>query len=131
MPLFESCADLSALFEETPHAALAAAGPWLIDVSRHAELAEALAKIEDARPLVSWLITPLTFDGLADLLRLKLTVKLPDGKEALLRCYDPRVLKRLAQTLDDAQRTAFFEHIDEWHFVLNSEPLHMARTAHA
>lgn len=110
MAPFDSSANLSGLFQGTPHAALAAAGPWLIDVSRQVELAEALAEMENTQPLVSWLITPVPFDGLADLLRLKMTAKLPDGSEALLRFHDPRVLRRLAQTLDGAQRTAFFEY---------------------
>jgi hypothetical protein len=42
---------------------------------------------------------------------------LPDGRSALLRFWDPRVLVNLARTLDGAQREEFFGHIHEWHLL--------------
>ena len=41
---------------------------------------------------------------LGQLLQLRLDVNLPDGRSALLRFWDPRVLVNLARTLDGAQR---------------------------
>ena len=107
-----------ALFVGTPDAALAHAGPWLID-SEHAgvDSLDALAALEQDAPAVTWLITPQTLEGLAQLLQLNLDVTLPDGRSALLRFWDPRVLVNLAELLEPGQREAFFGHVHEWHLL--------------
>ncbi len=89
------------LFDGTPDAPLAHAGPWL----------------EMSEPVISSLIASMGQDGLAQLLQLKLDATLPDGRTALVRFYDPRVLHRLATILTPDQRASFFQHIDSWHFV--------------
>ncbi len=106
------------LFAGTPDAALAHAGPWLVD----AELVgpstvEQLAALEQTAPAVSWLITPQTLEGMAQLLQLNLDTVLPDGRTALLRFWDPRVLFSLAELLDPEQREVFFGHVHEWHLL--------------
>ena len=50
-------------------------------------------------------------------MQLRLDLRLPDGREALLRFWDPRVLVGLMQVLDEAQRLDFFAHIEEWHLL--------------
>jgi len=106
------------LFEGSGDAALAHAGPWLLATAQMTagRLAE-LAQLEQDMPALSWLIAPQTVEGLAQLLSLRLDTHLPDGRTALLRFWDPRVLVSLAELLDDAQRQEFFAHIEEWHML--------------
>ena len=106
------------LFAGTPDAALAHAGPWLVDttIANKASIAELITLERDA-PSVTWLIAPQDLEGLGQLLQLRLDVQLPDGRSALLRFWDPRVLVNLARTLDGAQREAFFGYIHEWHLL--------------
>jgi hypothetical protein len=106
------------LFISTPDAALAHAGPWLIDAEQvGTALVDLLAAMEHAAPCVTWLIAPQTLEGLAQLLQLNLDTELPDGRTALLRFWDPRVLVNLAKVLEPAQRETFFAHIHEWHLL--------------
>jgi hypothetical protein len=106
------------LFAGTQDAALAHAGPWLVDAALAGEAMVAeLAALEREAPSLIWLIAPQDLEGLAQLLQLRLEVSLPDGRSALLRFWDPRVLVKLARTLDGAQREEFFGHIHEWHLL--------------
>jgi hypothetical protein len=107
-----------ALFAGTPDAALAHAGPWVIDSEYVGEeFVDALAALEQDAPAVTWLITPQTLEGLAQLLQLNLDATLPDGRSALLRFWDPRVLVSLAELLEPSQSEAFFGHVHEWHLL--------------
>lgn len=63
--------------------------------------------LEHAAPAVTWLIAPQTIAGLAQLLQLNLDTALPDGRTALLRFWDPRVLISLAELLEPGQREFF------------------------
>ena len=111
-------AGLYPLFAGTPDAALAHAGPWLVDVElADSALIAVLAALELAAPAVTWLIAQQDLDGLAQLLQLLLDAELPDGRTALLRFWDPRVLFNLAELLDPSQRETFFAHIHEWHLM--------------
>lgn len=115
-------AGLQALFEGTEDAALSHAGPWLVDAEHAGEAFTAdLAKLEHEAPAVSWLIAPQDLGGLAQLLQLNLDTRLPDGRTALLRFWDPRVLVTLAEMMDAGQREAFFAHIHEWHLLHNGQ----------
>ncbi|OEZ48580.1 hypothetical protein JAB1_31900 [Janthinobacterium sp. MP5059B] len=106
------------LFAGTPDAALAHAGPWLVDAEQASDaLFDALVSLEHAAPAVTWLIAPQTITGLAQLLQLNLDTALPDGRTALLRFWDPRVLISLAELLEPGQREVFFGHIHEWHLL--------------
>lgn len=116
-----------ALFLGTPDEPLAHAGPWLIDAQAQHDLCSALADAELLAPVCSWLITAVPFPGLVQLLQNKLDMRLPDGKVALIRYHDPRVLRRLALTLRPDQRETFFEHIDEWHFMVDGQAFHVGR----
>jgi hypothetical protein len=106
------------LFTGTLDAALGHAGPWLIDAEFAGKpMIEALAALEQASPAVTWLIAQQNLAGLAKLLQLNLDIELPDGRTALLRFWDPRVLFNLADLLDPSQRETFFAHIKEWHLL--------------
>ncbi|WP_231739030.1 DUF4123 domain-containing protein [Herbaspirillum rubrisubalbicans] len=115
---FQSSSGLFPLFARTPDAALAHAGPWLVDtaIANHVSMAELITLERDA-PALTWLIASQDLEGLGQLLQLRLDVNLPDGRSALLRFWDPRVLVNLARTLDAAQREEFFGHIHEWHML--------------
>lgn len=106
------------LFARTPDAALSHAGPWLVDtdIADEATISE-LPTLERNAPSLTWLIAPQDLEGLGQLLQLRMDVILPDGRKALLRFWDPRVLVNLARTLDASQREALFGHIHEWHLL--------------
>jgi hypothetical protein len=110
------------LFSSTDDAQLADGGPWLLDTeAASASLVSDLAQLELRAPAVSWLISAVTLEGLVQLLQLRLDSVLPDGRKALLRFWDPRVLVNLVGLLTAAQREAFFEHIHEWHFLVGGQ----------
>lgn len=116
------------LFAGTPDAALAHAGPWLIDAEQvGATVVDTLAAMEHAAPSVTWLIAPQTLEGLAQLLQLNLDTELRDGRTALLRFWDPRVLVNLAEVLEPAQREKFFTHIHEWHLLHKGQRVWIGR----
>jgi hypothetical protein len=116
-----------ALFEGTPDEPLASAGPWLLDASQDDAARSKMLATHEEVPYVSWLLVEMPLHGLAQLLQLRLDARLPDGSTALLRFYDPRVLKSLALTLTAPQREEFFGHILEWHFVCDGQPYRIGR----
>jgi hypothetical protein len=121
-------AGVRSLFEGTADEGLAHAGGWLVDTDAVAlAWVEDLARLERQAPAVSWLITAQDMEGLVQLLRLNLEAELPDGRKALLRFYDPRVLAALFHTLDGQQRQAFCGWVHEWHLFLNGERAHIGR----
>jgi hypothetical protein len=107
---------------------LAHAGPWLVDVARAVGQVSQLQALEQALPSVSWLITSIDIEGLSQLLQLRLEAELPDGRKALLRFYDPRVLGNLYHTMGAGQRAEFFHLVDEWHFIYNGQRVATGRT---
>lgn len=115
-------AGLYALFSGTPDAGLAHAGPWLVDAEQAGNALTAdLAELEKQAPAVTWLLAMQDLAGLAQLLQLNLDTRLPDGRTALLRFWDPRVLVTLAELLGPEQRETFFAHIHEWHLLHNEQ----------
>lgn len=116
-----------ALFVGTEDEPLAHAGPWLYDIDQCPQAIEEFAALEQAKPAVSWLITPIDLEGLAQLLQLRLDAELPDGRKALVRFYDPRVLGNLFKVMDGQQCAEFFQLIDEWHFLIDGRRVWMGR----
>ena len=116
------------LFAGTADEALAHAGPWLIDIGQvGSALVDGLHVLEQASPAVTWLIAQQTLEGLAQLLQLNLNTELPDGRTALLRFWDPRVLITLADVLEPSQRETFFAHIHEWHLLSKGQRVWIGR----
>ncbi|EJN01737.1 DUF4123 domain-containing protein [Herbaspirillum sp. YR522] len=117
-----------ALLHGTADGALADAGPWLIDPkTASAGLVKQIEQLEFAAHAVTWIITPLDIESLGAALRQRLDVHLPDGRTAMLRFWDPRVLATIAQDMDDDQRRQFFGDIVEWHLLLNGRRVHIGR----
>lgn len=93
----------------------------MVDVAGAApSFLEDLAALEQETPSLTWLFAVQDLGGLAQLLQLHLETRLPDGRTALLRFWDPRVLVKLAQIFDPVQREAMFGHIHEWHLLLDA-----------
>ena len=121
----------ASLFHGTPDSPLAHAGPWLFDVEAAGDGVTAdMARLERELPSVTWLVSELDLHGLMQLLQLQLDARLPDGRVALVRFWDPRVLAELVNVLTPEQRETFFAHIHEWHLLRNGERVHIGR-AHA
>ncbi|OWY28897.1 DUF4123 domain-containing protein [Herbaspirillum robiniae] len=120
--------DALALLRGTADSALADAGPWLIDLqTAGAALITQIERLELAAHAVTWLIAPLDIEALAAMLRQRLDVQLPDGRTAMLRFWDPRVLATIAQDMNDDQRRQFFGDIVEWHLLLDGRRVHIGR----
>lgn len=115
------------LFAGTPDAPLIHAGPWLMDAELVSELLPVLGELEQQAPAVTWLIAPQDLDGLAMLLQLRLDMRLPDGRTALLRFWDPRVLAGITEIMTEDQRAEFFAHIHEWHLLHNGKRVWIGR----
>lgn len=117
-----------ALFDGTTDTDLAFAGPWLIDVEAvESDLVNLMIELERSAPAVTWLIALQDLLGLAQILRLHLDTELPDGRTALLRFWDPRVLVDLAEILDPYQRQLLFGHLREWHLLNRGKRVRIGR----
>ena len=102
--------------------------PWLLAVEKLSPaLLEQISRLEAIAPAVSWIIGPQDLQGLAQLLRLCMQMGLPDGRTALLRFWDPRVLAAAARDLKAAQRHTLFGHLFEWHLLLDGRRVHIGR----
>lgn len=111
-----------ALFDGTPDASLADAGPWLIDfVEASDDVQQRLFSMGHEAEGVSWLISAYPFLGLADELRSRLNARMPDGRTALLRFYDARLVADIANLLSFSQRAEFFVSTFDWLVQINGE----------
>jgi Domain of unknown function (DUF4123) len=129
-PLKRRWGAVAALFAGTEDEPLADAGPWVIDLAAHeATIISPLGELEAARPGVMWLFTNQDIESLVVTLQSKLNSRLPDGKVALLRFWDPRVFVPLFNALDAAGRQAYFGDITEWHGLKNGKRFHVSHYA--
>jgi Domain of unknown function (DUF4123) len=121
-PMLERSAACVALFDGTADASLADAGPWLIDVDpAPIAVRRRLLELAAGAEGVSWLISAYPFRGLAQELRERLDVRMPDGRMALLRFYDARVVGDIARLLSFSQRTELFVPTFDWLAQVNGE----------
>jgi hypothetical protein len=118
----ERCSAAIALFDETPDASLADAGPWLIDFEGASTATrQAVLELAAGAAGVSWLTTAYRFESLAKELRERLDVRMPNGGTALLRFYDARVMGDIARVLSLSQRAAFFVPTFDWLVQIHGE----------
>ncbi|KVA70962.1 hypothetical protein WM36_02100 [Burkholderia ubonensis] len=111
-----------ALFDGTPDASLADAGPWLIDYGRGSvAIRQTLSTMASGSTGVSWLISAYPIESLADELRHRLDVRLPDGRTALLRFYDARITADMATLMELTQRMQFFVPTFNWLVEVNGK----------
>jgi len=110
------------LFDGTPDASLADAGPWLIDYEfAPAAVRHTLGVMAAGPSGVSWLISAYVTGALADHLRANLDVRLPDGRLALLRFYDARLMPAIAAAMEFTQRMQFFVVAYDWLAEINGK----------
>ncbi|AQH05722.1 hypothetical protein A9R05_42655 (plasmid) [Burkholderia sp. KK1] len=120
-PLERSAACV-ALFDRTPDASLADAGPWVVDLdATTATMQRALRGLADSADGISWLISAYPLPSLAEELRERLDVRMPDGRMALLRFYDARIIGGIASMLSFTQRVEFFVPTFDWLAEINGE----------
>ncbi|MFM0059911.1 DUF4123 domain-containing protein [Paraburkholderia phytofirmans] len=118
------------LFAGTEDEPLASAGPWLVDIAQpDADVVASLDELETARPGVMWLFSTQDIESLVRTLQRKLNSKLPNGKIALLRFWDPRVFVPLFNALDTERRRAYFGDVDEWHGLADGKRFHVSHHA--
>lgn len=116
------------LFLGTVDAHLAPSGPWLLDAEdAPADLHDNVTQLEARSPAVSWLISSMDLDEMAATLRARVQVMLPDGRQALLRLWDPRALANAARDFDEAQRSYLFDGITEWLFFMDGRRVRIGR----
>jgi hypothetical protein len=70
---------------------------------------------------VSWLISAYPFPALADELAGRLNARMPDGRTALLRFYDARLMEAMAGLFSFTQRIEFFVPTFDWLVEINGE----------
>jgi len=119
-----------ALFQGTEDEGLAHAGPWLIDLAQEApEALSTISDMEQAKPSVVWLFARSPLETLALALQQRLNSRLPSGKIALIRFWDPRTLKALFNALDVPTRRSYFSDADEWHAMIDQQRFHISAYA--
>ncbi|KWH19604.1 DUF4123 domain-containing protein [Burkholderia multivorans] len=112
----------AALFDGTPDASLAEAGPWLFDWERASgSVRRTLSAMAGSSTGVSWLISAYPIESLANELRRRLDVRLPDGRMALLRFYDARIMADMASLMELTQRMQFFVPTFDWLVEVNGK----------
>jgi len=104
------------LFANTEDAALAHAGPWLINPERVTHIVD-LSELEQTRPSVIWLITWRDIAEQAEKLRPYLSIETPDFRLALLRFWDPRVFSSLYETFQNEKERKLFKTAFEWQYL--------------
>ncbi|RQR45607.1 MULTISPECIES: DUF4123 domain-containing protein [unclassified Burkholderia] len=111
-----------ALFDGTSDASLADAGPWLLDYERAGgNVRRSLSVMASGPAGVTWLISGYPIESLADELRGRLDVHLPDGHTALLRFYDARIMADVASLMELTQRMQFFVPTFNWLVEVNGK----------
>ncbi|MDF3092301.1 MULTISPECIES: DUF4123 domain-containing protein [Burkholderia] len=109
-----------AVFDGTQDASLADAGPWLFAYETAAgNIRRTLSTMASSSTGVSWLISAYPIESLADELRGRLDVRLPDGSTALLRFYDARIMADVASLMEFTQRMQFFVPTFDWLVEVN------------
>ncbi len=101
-------ASLMGLFQGMPEQSAQDAGPFLIPLNpfedSHYARINWLCTVESQAPCVIWLWSRSTPTVLLKHFQQQLIVNLPDGSEALLRFYDPRVMQQISHGLFDADQ---------------------------
>ncbi|KVA01068.1 hypothetical protein WI40_00820 [Burkholderia ubonensis] len=104
-----------ALLDGTPDASLADAGPWFFDYERtNSTTRDVLTCLAQGEYGVNWIISAYQPRLLANELRERLDATLPDGRTAMLRYYDARVMRYFAPALSSTERTMFFSPTFDW-----------------
>ena len=104
-----------------PDARLAFAGPWLFRLNNSVSYRDKLKQLAVAAPSVSWIISSESLESLIDHFKIFLNLQLPDGRCALFRFYDPRVLAEIEFLLDETQYEQLVNRTKEWVFGVDGK----------
>lgn len=104
-----------------PDARLAFAGPWLFRLNNSVSHRDKLKQLAEAVPSVSWIISSESLESLIDHFKVFLNLQLPDGRCALFRFYDPRVLAEIEFLLDETHYEHLVNRTKEWVFWVSGE----------
>lgn len=114
----DSGARLKSLFDGTPEEALLDGAPILIELSaqqRSKALLRTLISAEKASPSVTWICCRLSLEELFLHLQPYIDADMPNGRKALFRFYDPRILSAIRGGLSsDPLGKTLFAPISEW-----------------
>ncbi|MEX5385345.1 DUF4123 domain-containing protein [Cronobacter muytjensii] len=112
-----------------PDARLAFAGPWLFRLNNAVSHRDKLKQLAEAVPSVSWIISSESLESLIDHLRSFLNLQLPDGRCALFRFYDPRILAEIEFLLEETYYMQLINRTKEWVFQVDGEMMDMKSKA--
>ncbi|SDE46933.1 DUF4123 domain-containing protein [Paraburkholderia lycopersici] len=118
-----------ALFAGTRDERLAPAGPWLIDPAHAKGIVRIAAEMEPALPGVVWLISALEIEKQAQALRQMIDMRLPNGRELMVRFWDPRALVSLYHSVGREKWRAHFGGVVEWHFIHQGNRIYIGNHA--
>lgn len=104
------------LFSLTQEHGIAKYGPLLIlvDAGPGSDVVRRVVRTMRHGWTVSWLSSPLALNDLADHLAGHLNGELADGRDVLVRYYDPRLLAAFIAHLDEQTKTALLGPICQW-----------------
>lgn len=122
-PMVARSGAVVSLFAGTDDEPMARAGPWLVDPSQAPELTVQLAAMEPQRPGVIWLIVWNELEAQAGVLRKMINATGPDGRQIMLRFWDPRALANLHRALGERAWNDHFRGVLEWNFIENGTRL--------
>lgn len=128
-PMAARSGAVVSLFEGTDDEPMARAGPWLVDPLQAPELTAQLAAMEPHLPGVIWLIGWSGVEVQAGMLRKMINAVRPDGRQIMLRFWDPRALASLRRTLSTQAWNDHFRGVLEWHFIENGNRLKITNDA--
>ena len=117
--LLESKSEYAWLFEGEEACQLAHFSPYLVPLPPHSTLLPALVQNGWGKNWGIYLTSSAAPWELLAFLRRLLVTRLSDGSQALLRFYDPRVLRTLLRTSNSPQRRQFFEAVHT--YVMEAE----------
>lgn len=117
------------LLNSWPDARHAFAGPWLFRLNNSVSHRDRLKQLAEAIPSVSWIISSESLGSLIDHFKDFLNLQLPDGRCALFRFYDPRVLAEIEFLLDETHYEHLVNRTKEWVFRVGGEMVNMKEKA--
>ncbi len=98
------------LFDKTPLAEIADAGPFLVEVDQNSTVfAYLLAKMPQ-HPWGYFILSHDDIETLSNRLQIFLNTQMPEGKSFLFRFYDPRVMFNQVRILSDEKLSSLVGH---------------------
>lgn len=112
--LVQTCADKACLFKGNLDPVLERAAPWLVRIDPREQLLPVWQEHGRGRSWGIMAYCALPLEDLRTCLRRFLQARLPDGKIALFRFYDPRVFATYLRAASPDERVAWFETVQQY-----------------